>query len=82
MTKNTELFLQPDGFYAGRRLNGGKMAAGSHKISEEEIITMFTTLVRAFNAKTGQDTMMIQGDDGKAVAVKLFPIDVKEECPQ
>ena len=74
MKQELELFLEPDGFYAGRKLKSGKLGAGAHKITEEEITIMFTTLARAFMAKTGKDTMVIQGEDGKAVIAKVVPL--------
>jgi len=76
MTQNDiELYLEHDGFYAGRRLKSGKLGKGAHKLTEEEIFTMFTTLVRTFVAKTGQDTLVVQGEDGKAVVAKLVRLE-------
>ena len=75
MAKESELYLEPDGFYAGKKNKDGKLAKGAHKLTEDEIFTMFTTLVRTFAAKTGQDTLVIHGNDGKAVIAKL--VDVK-----
>lgn len=72
--KGIELYLEKNGFYAGRKLKSGKMAAGSHKITEDEITTMFVTLLRAFAAKTGQDTMMIGAAEGQAVIAKLVAV--------
>ena len=74
MTQEIELFLEPDGFYAGRKNKDGKLAKGAHKLTEDEIFTMATTLIRTFAAKTGQDTLVIQGNDGKAVIAKLVEI--------
>ena len=71
MAKEIELYLEPDGFYAGKKNKDGKLAKGAHKLTEDEIFTMFTTLVRTFAAKTGQDTLVIHGNDGKAVIAKL-----------
>ena len=79
MTKEIELYLEPDGFYAGRKLKSGKLGKGAHKLTEEEIFTMFTTLVRAFEAKTGQNTLAVQGDDGKAVIAKLVRLEAGQD---
>ena len=79
-----ELFLEPDGFYAGKKNKDGKLAKGAHKLTEDEIFTMATTLIRTFAAKTGQDTLVIQGNDGKAVIAKLVEIkgqDAPKEQP-
>lgn len=82
MTKEIELFLEPDGFYAGKKNKSGKLGADAHKLTEDEIFTMATTLVRAFAAKTGQDTLVIQGDDGKAVIAKLVEMKAAIEQEQ
>ena len=74
MMNEIELFLEPDGFYAGKKNKDGKLAKGAHKLTEDEIFTMATTLIRTFAAKTGQDTLVIQGNDGKAVIAKLVEI--------
>ena len=84
MTQEIELFLEPDGFYAGKKNKDGKLAKGAHKLTEDEIFTMATTLIRTFAAKTGQDTLVIQGNDGKAVIAKLVEIkgqDAPKEQP-
>ena len=79
MAKEIELYLEKDGFYAGTKTKNGKMAAGSHKITEDEILTMSGTLIRAFHAKTGKDTMMVMGDDGKAFVAKLVTVRADNE---
>ena len=71
MAKELELYLEKDGFYAGSKLKSGKLGAGAHKITEEEIITMFSVIMRTYVAKTGQATMLMKGDDGKAIIAKL-----------
>ena len=84
MMNEIELFLEPDGFYAGKKNKDGKLAKGAHKLTEDEIFTMATTLIRTFAAKTGQDTLVIQGNDGKAVIAKLVEIkgqDAPKEQP-
>ena len=74
MAKELELYLEKDGFYAGLKTKSGKLSVGAHKVTEDEIFTMFTTLVRTFAAKTGQDTLVIQGNDNKAVMAKLVEV--------
>lgn len=71
MAKEMELYLERDGFYAGSKLKSGKLGAGAHKITEEGIITMFSVIMRTYVAKTGEDTMLVRGDDGKAIIAKL-----------
>lgn len=79
MANEIELFLEKDGFYAGRKMKNGKMAAGSHKITEDEIIIMFASLLRVFAKKTDGDTMVVQGDDGMAMIAKLVPLKKAEQ---
>ena len=79
MTQNTELFLEKDGFYAGRKLKSGKLAKDAHKITQEEIMIMFSAIMRTYVAKSGNDTMMIEGDDGKTVVAKLVEATDKSE---
>ena len=72
MTKDIELFLQPDGFWCGRQLKSGKMAKHSHRITEEEIATMFTAFMNSFCQETGQDRILLKDASGQSVlAVKL-----------
>ena len=79
MTKEIELFLEPDGFYAGQKLKNGRLGKGAHKITEEEILIMFGTLVRTYYAKTGNNTMLIGGDDGNAVVARLIKQSITPE---
>ena len=32
---------------------------------------MFSVIMRTYVAKTGEDTMLVRGDDGKAIIAKL-----------
>ena len=72
MVPDIELYLQPDGFWCGRRLKNGKMSKHSHCISEEEIATMFSTFMNAYCAETGQDKLLLKDAIGQGfLAVKL-----------
>ena len=74
MAKELELYLEPDGFYAGYKLKNGKLGAGAHKITEDEIITMFT--------KTGREALIIHGQDGKSVIAKIVAVQEQQKKPQ
>ena len=72
MTKELDLFLQPDGFWCGRQLKNGQMAKHSRKITEEEIATMFTTMLNAVLTKTGRDKLLLKDSAGQMfVAAKV-----------
>lgn len=77
MDQNIGIYLKSDGFYAGRKLVNGTLQLGAHKITEDEIISMFSVILRTFQAKTGNDTLVIQGSDGKAMIAKLVKIEAQ-----
>lgn len=77
MEKQIGIYLKKDGFYAGRKLANGTLALGVHKITEDEIISMFSVILRTFQAKTGKDTLVVQGTDGKAMIAKLVKIETQ-----
>jgi len=74
------IVLTQNGFFAGRMLQNGTLALGSHKITEEEIFTMFSALMRTFCKKTGQDTLALPAGDGRAIISKL--VEVKRDPEQ
>ena len=75
--KTTEIgiYLTQEGFFAGKKLKDGKLSADAHMISEDEVISMASILLRTYVAKTGKSTLVIQGSDGKAMMMKLVTID-------
>ena len=62
------------GFVAGTKKADGTLSKNSHVLNEDEIISMFSIIMRTYVAKTGNDTLVIQGADGKAVLAKLVAI--------
>lgn len=80
MANEISIVLTQKGFFAGKKLKNGTLALGAHKISEEEILTMATTIMRTYAAKTGEDTLILPGGDGKLVVMKL--VEVKAEEPR
>lgn len=78
MTKNEiGIYLSKElgGFVAGTKKADGTLSKNSHIINEDEIISMFSILLRTYVAKTGNDTLVVQGADGKAVLAKLVAVD-------
>lgn len=69
MNKNIELYKTQDGFYAGTPIRNGKMSKNSHRITDEEIMTMFSYLFKGFCEKYGQDKMFMQTNDGTLLCV-------------
>ena len=66
MTKELELFRMSDGFWAGHQTADGKrMKAGAHKITAEEIMTMFTEFFTDYCKETGESKLIMQDGDGK-----------------
>ena len=66
MAKELELFRMSDGFWAGHQTADGKrMKAGTHKITAEEIMTMFTEFFTDYCKETGESKLIMQDGDGK-----------------
>ena len=65
MTKELELFRMSDGFWTGHLSTAGKrMKAGAHKITAEEIMTMFTEFFTDYCRETGQTKLLMQDASG------------------
>ena len=63
--KEIELYRRDDGFYAGRELKGGSLSADAHKVTAEEIMTMFTEFFQDYCKETGESKLIMQDGDGK-----------------
>ena len=64
MYKKIEIYDRPDGFMAGRELKNGAMSADAHRITGEEIITMFTRTFSEYCHRHRTDKMLIQDAEG------------------
>ena len=51
--KEIELYRRDDGFYAARQLKDGSLSADAHKVTAEEIMTMFTEFFGDYCRETG-----------------------------
>ena len=71
--KKIELYREKDGFYAGRKLKDGSLSADAHKISAEEIMTMFTEFFSDCCKETGQDKLLMQAGDGQLFVTMKVP---------
>ena len=82
MTQEVVIQLTQKGYMAGKRLKNGTMALGAHKITEDEIFTMASTLMRVYVARTNNDTLVLRGDDDKALILKLVDVKAGGDAPE
>ena len=80
MKKNIELFRREDGFYAGRELKSGKLSADAHKVTAEEIMTMFTEFFQDCCTESGQDKLVMRNGDGQLFVTMKVPADKAGEA--
>lgn len=73
MKKTIELFRREDGFYAGRELKGGKLSADAHKVTAEEIMTMFTEFFTDCCNASGEDKLVMKDGDGQLFVTMKVP---------
>ncbi len=71
--KSIELFRRDDGFYAGRELKGGKLSADAHKVTAEEIMTMFTEFFQDYCEESGKDQLLMQDASGQLFVTMKVP---------
>lgn len=66
--KQIELYRRDDGFYAARQLKDGSLSADAHKVTAEEIMTMFTEFFGDYCRETGQTKLLMQDAEGRLFA--------------
>ena len=71
--KEIELFRRNDGFYASRELKNGNLSADAHKVSAEEIMTMFTEFFQDYCNESGDDKLIMKTDDGRLFVTMKVP---------
>lgn len=71
-TKKQEkgLYMTNEGFFLGRKLKNGNLSKDSRRITEEEIMKMFSYFFSAYCVKNNTSTLFMDGGDGYAIAVK------------
>ena len=79
-TREIGIYLTQEGFFAGNKRKDGSLSADAHMINEDEIISMAAILLRTYVAKTGKSTLVVQGNDGKAMMMKLVEIQALKEA--
>lgn len=65
MKKEIELYRRNDGFYAAREKKDGSFSADAHKVSAEEIMTMFTEFFTDYCRESGQTKLLMQDAEGR-----------------
>lgn len=71
--KEIELYRRDDGFYAGREKKDGSLSADAHKVTAEEIMTMFTEFFCDYCAETGQTKLLMQDAQGGLFVTMRVP---------
>jgi hypothetical protein len=74
MTKELEIFRMSDGFWAGHQTADKKrMKAGAHKITADEIMTMFTEFFTDYCKETGESKLLMQDASGGLFVTMRVP---------
>ncbi len=77
--KEIELYRRDDGFYAGRELKGGGLSADAHKVSGEEIMTMFTEFFTDYCKESEESKLIMMDGDGKLFVTMQVPDKQKDK---
>ena len=73
--KKIEMYRRDDGFYAARELKNGELSADAHKVTGEEIMTMFTESFGDYCRETGQTKLLMQDAQGRLFVTMRVPSD-------
>lgn len=76
MAKELDIFLQEDGFYVGTQLKSGALSKTARRITEDEILTMFTTMMTAYCKANNVDNITMKDADGGIILAKKFPTEL------
>ena len=68
MAQTIEIFAHEDGFYAGVMLKNGQLGKGAYRITDEDIMTMFSTLCKYHLDTTGEPKMLMRDAEGRIYA--------------
>jgi hypothetical protein len=71
--KKIEMYRRDDGFYAARELKNGELSADAHKVTGEEIMTMFTEFFGDYCRETGQTKLLMQDAKGQLFVTMRVP---------
>lgn len=73
--KKIEMYRRDDGFYAARELKNGELSADAHKVTGEEIMTMFTEFFGDYCRETGETKLLMQDAQGRLFVTMRVPSD-------
>lgn len=83
MTKELEIFRMSDGFWAGHQTADKKrMKAGAHKITADEIMTMFTEFFTDYCKETGESKLLMQDASGGLFVTMRVPAQPAQRPPK
>lgn len=71
--KKIEMYRREDGFYAARELKNGELSADAHKVTGEEIMTMFTEFFGDYCHEFGQTKLLMQDAQGRLFVTMRVP---------
>ncbi len=71
--KMIEMYRRDDGFYAARELKNGCLSTDAHKVTAEEIMTMFTEFFGDYCRETGQSKLLMQDAKGQLFVTMRVP---------
>lgn len=73
MKKSIELFRREDGFYAARELKDGSLSADAHKVTANEIMTMFSEFFLDYLKESKDDKLLMKTGDGQLLVTMKVP---------
>lgn len=71
--KKIEMYRREDGFYAARELKNGELSADAHKVTGDEIMTMFTEFFGDYCHETGKTKLLMQDAQGRLFVTMRVP---------
>lgn len=81
--KKIEMYRRDDGFYAAREQPNGDLSADAHKVTAEEIMTMFTEFFGDYCRESGQTKLLMQDAKGRLfVTMRVEPKKKPQKKPK
>lgn len=80
--KKIELYRRDDGFWAAREKKDGSLSADAHKVTAEEIMTMFTEFFCDYCSEIGQTKLLMQDAKGGLFVTMRVPNGKQTEAPK
>ncbi len=77
--KKDEILLTENGFYFGHQLKDGSLGMGARRITETEIMTMFTRFFDVYCEHEKVDSMVLQAENKVTILVKRLPTEIGKQ---